>query len=275
MQGKELSYNNIADMDCAWECVKSFNKTACVIVKHANPCAVSLGENAKDAYKLAFASDKISAFGGIIAFNTLVDGVLMDFIINQCFIEVLIAPDFSLDALNIVSKKPNIRVIKIPSNIYYKDIEVKSLNNGGLLLQTYNNMDVIQEQLQVVSNKLPTEDQMQDLIFLFKVAKFSKSNAIVVGKDGTTYGIGSGQTSRIDSVSMAIRKAQQAGLNLDGSCCASDAFFPFRDGVDIIAKNGIKAIIHPGGSIRDNEVIESANENDIVMVTTKLRHFKH
>lgn len=275
IQGKELSYNNIVDMDCAWECAQSFNKIVCVIVKHATPCAVSLGKDTLNAYKLAFESDKMSSFGGIIAFNTLVDSITMKYIINGCFIEVLIAPDFSVEALKIAANKPNIRIIKVLSKSYNKDFDIKRVSDGGLLLQTYDNNLITSDKLTIVSKNKPTQAQIKDLLFLFQVVKFVKSNAIVFGKNGITYGIGAGQMSRVESILIAIRKAKQANLNLEGACCASDAFFPFRDGVDIIAKSGIKAIIHPGGSIKDPEVIASANENSLVMVTTNVRYFRH
>lgn len=274
LQGKELSYNNIADADAAWEAVKSFEQPACVIVKHANPCGVAVAENTLNAYCLAYATDTTSAFGGIIAFNREVDGATAQQITDNQFMEVIMSPHFSAEALAILAEKKNVRVLQIPLQAGANRFELKRVG-GGLLVQTPDIHRISREDLRVVSQRQPTEQEWQDLLFVWNVAKFVKSNAIVFGKGGQTYGIGAGQMSRVDSTRIAARKAQDAGLDLTGACAASDAFFPFRDGVDVIAEQGIKAIIHPAGSMRDEEVFAAADEHGIAMVVTGVRHFRH
>ncbi len=274
LQGKELSYNNIADADAAWEAVKSFDSPACVIVKHANPCGVAIASNTLDAYKLAYATDTTSAFGGIIAFNREVDGETVKQITDNQFMEVLMAPKFTAEALEIAAAKKNVRVLEVPLEAGANRFELKRVG-GGLLVQTPDIHRISRADLKVVSKRQPTEQEWNDLMFVWNVAKYVKSNAIVFGKGGQTYGIGAGQMSRVDSTRIAARKAQDAGLDLNGACAASDAFFPFRDGVDVIAEQGIKAIIHPAGSMRDQEVFDAADEHGIAMVVTGIRHFRH
>lgn len=274
LQGKELSYNNIADADAAWEAVKSFDAPACVIVKHANPCGVAVAANALQAYRLAYATDSTSAFGGIIAFNCAVDEATAKQITDNQFMEVMIAPEFSDEALAILAQKKNVRVLRIPLVREANRFELKRVG-GGLLVQTPDVHMLNRADLKVVSQRQPTEQEWQDLLFVWQVAKFVKSNAIVFGKNGQTLGIGAGQMSRVDSTRIAANKAQDAGFDLQGACAASDAFFPFRDGVDVIAKQGIKAIIHPAGSMRDEEVFAAADEHGMVMVITGIRHFRH
>lgn len=273
LQGKSLSYNNIADADTAWEAVKSFAQPACVIVKHANPCGVAIADNILNAYKLAFATDTTSAFGGIIAFNREVNAQTVEAVTEQ-FLEVLIAPQFTEEAKKLIANKKNVRVLEIPLQSQANRFELKRVG-GGLLIQTPDTHQIHHDYLRVVSKRQPTEQEWQDLLFVWNVAKYVKSNAIVFGKNGQTYGIGAGQMSRVDSTRIAARKAQDAGFSLIGACAASDAFFPFRDGVDVIAEQGIKAIIHPGGSIRDEEIFAAADEHDIAMVLTGIRHFRH
>lgn len=274
LQGKELSYNNIADSDAAWEAVKSFDRPACVIVKHANPCGVAVADNTLNAYRLAYATDSTSAFGGIIAFNRDVDGATAKQITDNQFMEVIMAPKFSAEALEILATKKNVRVLEIPLQAGANHFEFKRVG-GGLLVQTPDLHQINRADLKVVSKRQPTEQEWQDLMFVWNVAKFVKSNAIVFGKGGQTYGIGAGQMSRVDSTRIAARKAQDGGFNLNGACAASDAFFPFRDGVDVIAEQGIKAVIHPAGSMRDEEVFAAADEHDMAMVVTGIRHFRH
>lgn len=274
LQGKELSYNNIADADAAWEAVKSFEQPACVIVKHANPCGVAIADNTLDAYRLAYATDTTSAFGGIIAFNREVDGATAKQITDNQFMEVLMAPAFTAEALAVLEAKKNVRVLTVPLVAGANRFELKRVG-GGLLVQTPDIHRISREDLRVVSKRQPTEQEWNDLLFVWNVAKFVKSNAIVFGKGGQTYGIGAGQMSRVDSTRIAARKAQDANLDLTGACAASDAFFPFRDGVDVIAEQGIKAIIHPAGSMRDEEVFAAADEHGIAMVVTGIRHFRH
>ncbi|MCP1659959.1 bifunctional phosphoribosylaminoimidazolecarboxamide formyltransferase/IMP cyclohydrolase [Neisseria perflava] len=274
LQGKELSYNNIADSDAAWEAVKSFEQPACVIVKHANPCGVGVAADTLTAYKLAYATDTTSAFGGIIAFNREVDGATVKQITDNQFMEVLMAPSFTAEALEIAATKKNVRVLEVPLQAGANRFELKRVG-GGLLVQTPDIHQIRREDVKVVSKRQPTEQEWQDLLFVWKVAKYVKSNAIVFGKGGQTYGIGAGQMSRVDSTRIAARKAQDANLDLNGACAASDAFFPFRDGVDVIAEQGIKAIIHPAGSMRDQEVFDAADEHGIAMVVTGIRHFRH
>lgn len=273
LQGKELSYNNIADADAAWEAVKAFEQPACVIVKHANPCGVAVADSPLNAYKLAFATDTTSAFGGIIAFNREVDADTVEAVTGQ-FLEVLMAPKFTDKATEIIAVKKNVRVLEVPLLAGANRFELKRVG-GGLLVQTPDIHRIKREDLKVVSKRQPTEQEWQDLMFVWNVAKFVKSNAIVFGKGGQTYGIGAGQMSRVDSTRIAARKAQDGGFDLNGACAASDAFFPFRDGVDVIAEQGIKAIIHPGGSVRDEEVFAAADEHGIAMVLTGVRHFRH
>jgi len=272
-QGKELSYNNIADSDAAWECVKQFSEPACVIVKHANPCGVAVAGNPYDAYRLALATDTTSAFGGIIAFNKVVDEETIEAVAKQ-FLEVLIAPGYTDGALALLSKKQNVRVLEVAVEQGFNRFDVKRVG-GGLLVQTPDNHTLTLADLKVVTQMQPTQSQLQDLLFAWNVAKYVKSNAIVFCGKGQTLGIGAGQMSRVDSTKIAAIKAKNAGLDLRGSVCASDAFFPFRDGVDVIAENGVSAIIQPGGSMRDEEVIAAADEHGIAMVVTGVRHFRH
>jgi phosphoribosylaminoimidazolecarboxamide formyltransferase/IMP cyclohydrolase len=281
LQGKELSYNNIADADAAWEAVKSFDSTACVIVKHANPCGVAVGSNALEAYSKAFQTDPTSAFGGIIAFNTTLDKAAAEAVSKQ-FVEVLIAPDYSEDALAIFSAKTNVRVLKIAlpqgGNTAWEQgrnaQDIKRVGSG-ILIQTADNHEISVTDLKVVTKKQPTPQQMEDMLFAWRVAKYVKSNAIVFCGNGMTLGVGAGQMSRVDSTKIAAIKAQNAGLTLKNSVVASDAFFPFRDGIDVLAEAGAVCVIHPGGSMRDEEVIAAADEHGLVMVLTGIRHFRH
>ena len=281
LQGKELSYNNIADADAAWECVKSFTEPACVIVKHANPCGVAVAGNALDAYAKAFKTDSTSAFGGIIAFNRELDESAAQAVSKQ-FVEVLMAPGFTPGALEIFKAKANVRILQIalpPGGTTDWDngrnlMDVKRVGSG-LLMQTADNHELLLSDLKVVSKLQPTPEQLQDLLFAWKVAKYVKSNAIVFCKDGMTMGVGAGQMSRVDSARIAKIKAENAGLQITGCVIASDAFFPFRDGLDVLAQAGAIAVIQPGGSMRDEEVIAAANEHNIAMVFTGFRHFRH
>ena len=273
LQGKELSYNNIADTDAAWECVKTFDAPACVIVKHANPCGVAIADNPLTAYQLAFATDPTSAFGGIIAFNRAVDAQLAEAILKQ-FVEVIIAPEFSQEARQILAQKNNIRVLSVPLQTCPNQLELKRVS-GGLLVQTSDSLNLSQHQLTIVSRAQPTPQQVEDCLFSWRVAKFVKSNAIVFCAQGQALGIGAGQMSRIDSARIASIKAEHAGLSLMGSAVASDAFFPFRDGLDVVVEAGARAVIQPGGSVRDEEVIKAADEHGIVMMFTGIRHFRH
>ena len=271
LQGKELSYNNIADADAAWDCARSFAVPACVIVKHANPCGVAIADDVFIAYQRAHETDPTSAFGGIIAFNREVDGATAALVSKQ-FVEVLLAPSFSAEARAVFAGKQNVRLLQIPLATMQNKFDMKRVG-GGLLVQTADDFDVAQ--LKVVSRRQPTDDEMNDLIFAFRVAKFVKSNAIVFCRYGMTLGVGAGQMSRIDSTKIAAIKAKHAGLTLKGSVAASDAFFPFRDGLDVIADAGATAVIQPGGSMRDEEVINAANERNVAMVVTGMRHFRH
>jgi phosphoribosylaminoimidazolecarboxamide formyltransferase/IMP cyclohydrolase len=276
LQGKELSYNNIADSDAAWECVKSFEGTACVVVKHANPCGVALGGSTLDAYRRALSTDPVSAFGGIIAFNRAVDAATLEAVAAQ-FVEVLIAPGYTADALAVVAQKKNVRVLEIalpPAGAATGQLDFKRVG-GGLLVQTGDSRNVAPAELKVVTRKAPTPAQLADLMFAWRVAKFVKSNAIVYCGNGMTLGIGAGQMSRVDSTRIAASKAANAKLDLAGSVVASDAFFPFRDGLDVVADQGAAAVIQPGGSMRDDEVIAAADERDLAMVFTGVRHFRH
>jgi phosphoribosylaminoimidazolecarboxamide formyltransferase/IMP cyclohydrolase len=275
LQGKELSYNNIADTDAALELVKSFDEPACVIVKHANPCGVATDETITKAYDRAFKTDPTSAFGGIIAFNRPLDAETAKAIIDRQFVEVIIAPEVTPEALAVTAAKPNVRVLACGElNEPQPAWDFKRVT-GGLLVQDRDLGMVSPDQLKVVSKRVPTEAEMRDLLFAWKVAKFVKSNAIVYAKDTMTIGIGAGQMSRVYSARIAGIKAADEGLEVRGSVMASDAFFPFRDGIDAAAEAGITAVIHPGGSIRDDEVIAAADEHGMAMVLTGMRHFRH
>ncbi|MGB3836602.1 bifunctional phosphoribosylaminoimidazolecarboxamide formyltransferase/IMP cyclohydrolase [Castellaniella sp.] len=273
IQGKELSYNNIADADAAWECVRSFDSTACVIVKHANPCGVALGTDALNAYQQAFKTDPTSAFGGIIAFNTQVDEAAAQAITGQ-FLEVLIAPDYTPAALQLLAAKKNVRVLQLHAGDARNAFDIKRVG-GGWLVQDPDGHVATESSVKVVTTLAPTAAQMQDLLFAWNVAQYVKSNAIVFCGQHMTLGVGAGQMSRIDSARIASIKAEKAGLSLQGSAVASDAFFPFRDGLDVVADAGANCVIQPGGSIRDDEVIAAANERGIAMVFTGTRHFRH
>ena len=281
LQGKALSYNNIADADAAWECVKSFNQPACVIVKHANPCGVAVGEHALEAYSKAFQTDPTSAFGGIIALNCTVDVTAAQAMVKQ-FVEVLMAPDFTPEALEVFTAKANVRLMKIPlpagGPLPWDEgrnaMETKRVGSG-LLLQTADNHTLTPADLKVVTQLRPTPEQLSDLMFAWTVAKYVKSNAIVFCKNGMTMGVGAGQMSRLDSARIASIKAEHAKLSLQGTVVASDAFFPFRDGLDVVVDAGATCVIQPGGSMRDQEVIDAANERKVAMVFTGVRHFRH
>ena len=273
LQGKELSYNNIADADAAWECVKSFEGSACVIIKHANPCGVALGADAADAYAKALQTDPTSAFGGIIAFNVEVDGKAAEAIAKQ-FVEVLIAPAFTAEARKVFEAKQNVRLLEIPLGHASNAFDIKRVG-GGLLLQAPDAKQVMPAEFAIVSKKQPTPQQLQDMMFAWRVAKFVKSNAIVFCGNGMTLGVGAGQMSRVDSARIASIKAQNANLSLTGSAVASDAFFPFRDGLDVVVSAGATAVVQPGGSMRDQEVIDAADEQGVVMAFTGVRHFRH
>ncbi len=275
IQGKALSYNNIADTDAALECVKEFEEPACVIVKHANPCGVAIGDNILAAYEGAYVTDPTSAFGGIIAFNRELDADTAEAIVSRQFVEVIIAPSISDAAAQIVAAKPNVRLLECgqwdakTTGVDYKRV------NGGLLVQDRDQGRVTANDLKVVTKRQPTEDEMRDLQFCWKVAKFVKSNAIVYVKNSSTIGVGAGQMSRVYSAKVAGIKAADENLEVKGSVMASDAFFPFRDGLDAAAEAGITAVIQPGGSMRDDEVIAAADEHGIAMVFTGMRHFRH
>jgi len=274
LQGKELSFNNLADADAAWECVRQFEGTACVIVKHANPCGVAEAADNAAAYELAYGTDPTSAFGGIIAFNRTLDAATAKTILDRQFVEVLIAPDYEPGALDYAKKKANVRVLRIPHGEGRNNFDVKRVGSG-LLMQTSDIREVTRDELKVVTRRAPTPAELADLLFAWRVAKYVKSNAIVYAKDGRTVGIGAGQMSRVVSAKIAALKADEAGLAVPGSAMASDAFFPFRDGIDAAAAAGIRAVIQPGGSMRDAEVIGAADEHGIAMVFTGIRHFRH
>lgn len=275
IQGKELSFNNIADTDAALECVKSFDEPACVIVKHANPCGVAVAENILEAYDLAFKTDPTSAFGGIIAFNQELDGETAKAIVDRQFVEVIIAPVVSAEAKEYVSAKKNVRLLECGKwDAPVAGYDFKKVN-GGLLVQDRDLGMITQDDLKVVTDRAPTEQELKDLMFAWKVGKFVKSNAIVYIKNGQTVGVGAGQMSRVYSAKVAGIKAADEGLEIKGSVLASDAFFPFRDGLDQAAEMGVTAVIQPGGSMRDDEVIAAANEHGIAMVMTGMRHFRH
>ena len=275
LQGKELSYNNIADTDAAYECVKAFTEPACVIVKHANPCGIALGKDILEAYEKAFASDETSAFGGIIAFNESLDLTTANKILENQFVEVVIAPGISKDAQNAFSVKENIRLLETKI-LGSQNYEPKLLSvNGGLLIQDNDIGIISKEDIKIVSDREPSEEEIENCLFAWKVCKFVKSNAIVYTKNFQTIGIGAGQMSRIDSAQIAASKALERGFETNGCCMASDAFFPFRDGIDAAANIGITSVIQPGGSMRDQEVIDAANEAGMAMLFTGMRHFRH
>jgi phosphoribosylaminoimidazolecarboxamide formyltransferase/IMP cyclohydrolase len=276
LQGKELSYNNVADTDAALECVKPFADPACVIVKHANPCGVAIGADILQAYDLAFATDPTSAFGGIIAFNRELDAKTAKAIVDRQFVEVIIAPSIAPEAVEIVSAKKNVRLLACGEFDSHraKTMDYKRVT-GGLLVQDRDLGMVAMEDVKVVTERQPTEQELNDLLFAWEVAKYVKSNAIVYAKAGRTIGVGAGQMSRVYSAKIAGIKAADEGLEVKGSVMSSDAFFPFRDGIDAAAAAGITAVIQPGGSMRDQEVIDAANEHGIAMVFTGMRHFRH
>jgi len=275
LQGKALSYNNIADTDAALECVKEFAEPACVIVKHANPCGVAIGVDILTAYERAHQTDPTSAFGGIIAFNRELDAQTAEAIVSRQFVEVIIAPSICSAAAQIISAKPNVRLLQCGQwHATTTEFDIKRVN-GGLLVQDRDNANVIASDLNVVTKRQPTEQELSDLLFCWKVAKFVKSNAIVYVKNSMTIGVGAGQMSRVYSAKIAGIKAADENLEVRGSVMASDAFFPFRDGIDAAAEAGITAVIQPGGSMRDEQVIAAADEHNIAMVFTGIRHFRH
>lgn len=273
LQGKPLSYNNIADADTAWDCVRFLPQSACVIVKHANPCGVAVSDASVNAYQLAYAADPTSAFGGILAFNDVVDESTVEALQRQ-FVEVLIAPAYTPEALQRLAQKANVRVLEIPLEKGLNRWDMKRVG-GGMLVQTPDTGGVRESTLNTVTQAEPSASQWQDLRLAFHVAHYVKSNAVVFCRDGRTLGIGAGQMSRVDSTRIAQRKAEDAGLSLIGSVAASDAFFPFRDGLDVLAQAGARAVIQPGGSVRDAEVIAAADEQGLAMVFTGIRHFRH
>ncbi|MDB2544775.1 bifunctional phosphoribosylaminoimidazolecarboxamide formyltransferase/IMP cyclohydrolase [Woeseiaceae bacterium] len=276
LQGKELSYNNISDSAAAYDCVNQFIEPACVIVKHANPCGVAVNQSILKAYQRAFSTDPTSAFGGIIAFNRPIDDEVASAILERQFVEVIIAPEITDAAKDILTKKENIRVL-ITGNqnkALGQNFEFKKVS-GGMLIQTFDNGMINESDLKIVTKKIPTQKQIDDLLFAWCVSKFVKSNAIVFCKDKMTIGVGAGQMSRVYSTKIAAIKAQDENLIVAGSVLSSDAFFPFRDGIDSAAEHNVSAIIQPGGSLRDDEVINAANEHGIAMVFTNMRHFKH
>ncbi|KYX46057.1 bifunctional phosphoribosylaminoimidazolecarboxamide formyltransferase/inosine monophosphate cyclohydrolase [Vibrio parahaemolyticus] len=275
IQGKALSYNNIADTDAALECVKEFNEPACVIVKHANPCGVALGKDILEAYNRAYQTDPTSAFGGIIAFNQELDAETASAIVERQFVEVIIAPSVSAEAIEVVTAKKNVRLLECGEwTTKTTGFDVKRVN-GGLLVQDRDQGMVSLDDLKVVSKRQPTEEELKDALFCWKVAKYVKSNAIVYAKGDMTIGVGAGQMSRVYSAKIAGIKAADEGLEVAGSVMASDAFFPFRDGIDAAAEAGIKCVIQPGGSMRDDEVIAAADEHGMAMIFTGMRHFRH
>ena len=275
LSGKELSYNNLVDVDCAHSCVQQFSNPACVIVKHANPCGVAESSSIEIAYKKSFKCDPISSFGGIIAVNRRLTTSLIEKILNKQFVEVIVAPSADKACLDVLKKKPNVRLLVIKNTKKrIKSYEIKSLKNK-LLIQTSDNKDITKKNLKTVTKKKPTQTQTEDLIFAFKVARYVKSNAIVFVKNKTTLGIGAGQTSRIDSTKIAKEKAKNFDINLKGSVMASEAFFPFRDNVDLAYKIGVTSIIQPGGSLKDKDIIDVADKYKISMVFSGTRVFKH
>jgi phosphoribosylaminoimidazolecarboxamide formyltransferase/IMP cyclohydrolase len=276
LQGKALSYNNIADSDAALECVKQFESPACVIVKHANPCGVAVADNILDAYEKAFKTDPTSAFGGIIAFNRVLDAGTAAAIVDRQFVEVIVAPGIDADAADIIAAKKNVRVLETGEwpAAAAPGFDFKKVS-GGLLVQNTDLGVITADDLKVVTDVAPTAAQIQDMLFAWTVVKYVKSNAIIFCKDNMTIGVGAGQMSRVYSTKIAAIKAADEGLEIKGSVMASDAFFPFRDGIDAAAQTGISAIIQPGGSMRDDEVIQAANEHGLAMVFTGMRHFRH
>ena len=274
LQGKELSYNNLADADAAWECVRQFDLPACVIVKHANPCGVAVAADVGAAYEMAYNTDPTSAFGGILAFNRTLDAATARAILDRQFVEVLIAPDYEPAALEYATRKANVRVLRIPAGDARNNYDTKRIGSG-LLIQSADNRGMSADELKTVTRRAPTAAELRDLLFAWRVAKYVKSNAIVYARDERTIGVGAGQMSRVYSARIAGIKAADAGLVVPGSVMASDAFFPFRDGLDAAAEAGITAVIQPGGSMRDAEVIAAADEHGIAMVFTGVRHFRH
>jgi phosphoribosylaminoimidazolecarboxamide formyltransferase / IMP cyclohydrolase len=275
LQGKALSYNNIADADAAWECVKSFDQPACVIVKHANPCGVAVGGELVEAYRKALQTDPTSAFGGIVAFNRPLDAATAEAMVaSKQFVEVLIAPAITPEARALLAGKQNLRLLEVPISSATNVLDFKRVG-GGMLVQTHDAKNVAVSELRVVTKLAPSAAQLADLMFAWKVAKFVKSNAIVFCGGGMTLGVGAGQMSRVDSSRIAAIKAANAGLSLEGSVVASDAFFPFRDGLDVVVDAGARCVIQPGGSMRDDEVIAAADERGVAMVLTGTRHFRH
>jgi len=273
LNGKEMSFNNYVDADAAWNLVCEFDQTACAIIKHTNPSGVGIGATNLEAYRRALATDPISAFGGIVAFNTSVD-VEVARAVNEVFTEVVLAPEFDAEALEIFQQKKNLRVLRVEKIGNAEDLEYKQIS-GGVLVQNRDNLIVTAEDLRVVSERKPTDEEIRAMLFAWKVCKHVKSNAIVFANEFQTVGVGAGQMNRVDSVRIAAMRAEKTGLELKNTVLASDAFFPFRDNVDEAAKFGISAIIQPGGSIKDEEVIHSANEHGLAMVFTNFRHFKH
>jgi phosphoribosylaminoimidazolecarboxamide formyltransferase/IMP cyclohydrolase len=276
LQGKDLSFNNIADADTAIECVRQFEETACVIVKHANPCGVSVAATPLEAYDRAYRTDPTSAFGGIIAFNRELDATTASAIVDRQFVEVLAAPSISAEAARVLSGKPNVRVLELGdlSRAASSELEYRSVT-GGLLVQTRDTGSVAESELTVVTRRKPTPAELVDLQFAWRVCKFVKSNAIIFARHRMTLGVGAGQMSRVYSTRIAAMKAADEQLDVSGSAMASDAFFPFRDGLDVAAEYGIRAVIQPGGSKKDSEVIAAADEHGIAMVFTGMRHFRH
>ena len=276
LQGKTLSFNNVADADAALECVAAFKEPACVIVKHGNPCGAALAEHLLEAYERAYATDPSSAFGGIIAFNRALDGETAGAIIERQFVEVIVAPTITADASEILAGKPNVRALESgnsdPKTFVQQNFKRVS---GGLLVQDQDRGDIRDSTFEVASQRSPTTEERRDLLFAWKVAKYVKSNAIVFAADQRTIGVGAGQMSRVYSAKIASLKAREQRLQITGSVMASDAFFPFRDAVDVAAAEGITAIIEPGGSVRDEEVIAAANEHQMAMIFTGMRHFRH
>lgn len=275
LQGKELSYNNIADSDAALECVRQFREVTCVIVKHGNPCGVAQRHTALTAYHAAFSVDPTSAFGGVLAFNSEIDGETLDAILDQQFVEVIVAPEFSEDSLEVAKRRSKVRLLQVGNLSHLPPQFPIKYISGGYLIQEADILELDQDQLRCETRRPPTDQERLDLEFAWRVAWFVKSNAIVIVKDLHTLGIGAGQMSRVVSAKLATSKAHEEGFSTGGSVLASDAFFPFRDGIDTAAKAGITAVIQPGGSVRDDEVITAANEHNIAMLFTGIRHFRH
>jgi len=275
IQGKELSYNNVADADAALECVRAFDEPACVIVKHANPCGVAVNDSILAAYDAAFQTDPTSAFGGIIAFNRSLDGETARSIVERQFVEVILAPSIDATAREALAEKPAIRVLETGDHVFSASGQLLKCVSGGLLVQDIDDGKMSSQSMRVVSRRQPTAEQLADLEFAWKVVKYVKSNAIVYVREHATIGVGAGQMSRVYSARIAGIKAADEGLTVAGSVMASDAFFPFRDGIDAAAEAGIAAVVQPGGSVRDEEVIAAADEHDMAMVFTGMRHFRH